>query len=51
MAMHLEKSGINLAAVYRPLNNSLLNPIMEKIRKNIFVKNKLKKEFLAQKNY
>ena len=29
MAMHLEKSGIDLAAVYRPLNNFLLNPIME----------------------
>ena len=25
MAMHIEKSGINLAAVYRPLNNKFLN--------------------------
>ena len=33
MAMHLEKSGINLAAVYRPLNNKFLNLIMERIRK------------------
>ena len=33
MAMHIEKSGIDLAAIYRPLNNKFLNPIMEKIRK------------------
>ena len=33
MAMYLEKSGIDLAAIYRPLNNIFLNPIMEKIRK------------------
>ena len=46
MAMHIEKSGIDLAAIYRPLNNKFLNPIMERIRKNIFVKNKSKKEFL-----
>ena len=30
MAMHIEKSGINLAAIYRPLNNKFLNFIMEK---------------------
>ena len=33
MAMHIEKSGIDLAAIYRPLNNIFLNPLMEKIRK------------------
>ena len=33
MALHLERSGIDLAAIYRPLNNKFLNPIMEKIRK------------------
>ena len=33
MAMHIEKSGIDLAAIYRPLNNKFLNPIMEQIRK------------------
>ena len=27
MAMHLEKSGINLCAIYRPLNNIFLNGI------------------------
>ena len=43
MAMHIEKSGINLSAIYRPLNNIFLNRIMERVRKNIFVKIKLKK--------
>ena len=32
MAMQLEKFGINLAAIYRPLNNIFLNPIMEYLR-------------------
>ena len=43
MAMHLEKTGINLSAIYRPLNNSFLNKIMEKIRKNYICKNQIKK--------
>ena len=43
MAMHIEKSGINLAAVYRPLNNKFLNPLMEKIRKKYICKNQIKK--------
>ena len=33
MAMQIEKLGIKLTALYRPLNNPYLNPIMEKIRK------------------
>ena len=43
MAMEIEKAGINLCAIYRPLNNPFLNVIMEKYKKNIFVKIKLKK--------
>ena len=43
MAMHLEKSNINLAAIYRPLNNKFLNPIMEKIRKKYICKKQIKK--------
>ena len=43
MAMHLEKSGINLAAIYRPLNNNFLNFIMERIRKKYICKNQIKK--------
>ena len=43
MAMHLEKSGINLAVIYRPLNNKFLNFIMERIRKKYICKNQIKK--------
>jgi len=43
MAMQIEKSGINLAAIYRPLNNVFLNKIMEKIRKKHICKNQIKK--------
>ncbi len=43
MAMHLEKSDIDLAAVYRPLNNKFLNPIMERIRKKYICKKQMKK--------
>ena len=43
MAMHIEKSGINLAAIYRPLNNIFLNFVMEKIRKKYICKNQIKK--------
>ncbi len=43
MAMCLDKSGIDLAAVYRPLNNKFLNPIMENIRKRYICKNQIKK--------
>ena len=43
MAMQIEKLGINLAAVYRPLNNIFLNPIMENIRRKYICKNQIKK--------
>ena len=43
MAMHLDRSGIDLAAIYRPLNNKFLNPIMEKIRKKYICKKQIKK--------
>ena len=43
MAMHLEKTGINLSAIYRPLNNIFLNKIMERIRKKYICKNQIKK--------
>ena len=32
MAMELDKSGIKCAAIYRPLNNFFLNPLMEYLR-------------------
>ena len=43
MAMHIEKSGIKLAAIYRPLNNIFLNKIMERIRKKYICKHQIKK--------
>ena len=43
MAMQIEKSGIDLAAIYRPLNNKFLNFIMERIRKKYICKNQIKK--------
>ena len=43
MAMHLEKTGIKLSAIYRPLNNIFLNPLMEKIRKEYICKHQIKK--------
>ena len=49
MAMHIEKSGIELTAVYRPLNNKFLNPIMEYLRKNFICKNQIKKGVLGTK--
>jgi len=43
MAMQIEKSGINLAAIYRPLNNVFLNLIMEKLRIKYICKKQIKK--------
>ena len=59
MAMHLDKTGINLSAIYRPLNNIFLNKIMEKIREKYICKNQIKKGIgglkklisLMKKNY
>ena len=43
MAMEIEKAGIDLATIYRPLNNIFLNRIMEFIRKKYICKNQIKK--------
>ena len=43
MAMQIEKTGIKLATIYRPLNNIFLNPIMERIRKKYICKFQIKK--------
>ena len=59
MAMAIEKSGIKLSAIYRPLNNIFLNGIMENIRKKYICKNQIKKGLaglkilikLKKKNY
>ena len=43
MAMYLEKNGIKLSAIYRPLNNIFLNRIMETIREKYICKYQIKK--------
>jgi len=43
MAMQIENLGIDLAAVYRPLNNIFLNQTMEKLRINHICKKQIKK--------
>jgi KDO2-lipid IV(A) lauroyltransferase len=43
MAMQIEKAGIELATIYRPLNNFLLNKTMEQIRTENICKIQIKK--------
>ncbi len=43
MAMQIEKAGIDLAAIYRPLNNIYLNRTMEEIRVDQICKKQIKK--------
>ena len=43
MAMQIEKYGINLAAIYRPLNNVFLNKTMERIRTKYICRNQIRK--------
>ena len=43
MAMVIEREGVDLSAVYRPLNNKFLNIIMEFLRKNYICKTQIKK--------
>ena len=43
MAMAIEKEGVNLSAIYRPLNNKMVNSIMEPLRKKYICKNQIKK--------
>ena len=49
MAMELEKNNIDLATIYRPLNNFLLNPYMVFIRKKYICKNQIKKGLAGTK--
>ena len=43
MSMELTKRNINLATIYRPLNNFFLNPFMEYLRKKYICQNQIKK--------
>ena len=50
MAMELEKKNINLCAIYRPLNNFLINPFMVSIRKKYICRNQIKKGLSGTKD-
>ena len=43
MSMEITKRNINLATIYRPLNNYFLNPFMEYLREKHVCKNQIKK--------
>jgi len=43
MAMAIEKAGVNLSAIYRPLNNKMVNSIMEPLRRKYICKKQIKK--------
>ncbi len=43
MSMEITKKNIQLATIYRPLNNFFLNPFMEFLRKKYICKNQIKK--------
>ena len=50
MSMELTKRQINLATIYRPLNNIFLNPFMEYLRKKYICKHQIKKGLLGVKH-
>ncbi len=43
MSMEITKAGVQLATIYRPLNNFFLNPFMEYLRKKYVCQNQIKK--------
>ena len=45
MSMAITRKGIDLATIYRPLNNLFLNPLMEYLRKKYVCQNQIKKGF------
>lgn len=49
MAMELEKNKLNIAAVYRPLNNIFLNPLMEYWRKKYICNFQIPKKIPGKK--
>ncbi len=50
MSMELTKKNINLATIYRPLNNFFINPFMEYLRKKYVCKNQIKKGLVGVKD-
>ena len=49
MAMELDKFGIKCAAIYRPLNNFFLNPVMEYLRMKYICPNQIPKGRLGMR--
>ena len=47
MSMELTKFGIDLATLYRPLNNFFLNPFMEYLRKRYICPNQIRKGIIG----
>ena len=50
MSMELTKRNINLATIYRPLNNFFINPLMEYFRRTYICKNQIKKGIIGVKD-
>ncbi len=50
MSMELSKANVNLATIYRPLNNFFLNPFMEYLRRKFVCKNQIKKGLVGVKD-
>jgi KDO2-lipid IV(A) lauroyltransferase len=50
MSMELTKRNVNLATIYRPLNNFFLNPFMEYLRKKYICQNQIKKGLIGVKD-
>ena len=50
MSMELTKKNINLATIYRPLNNFFINPLMEYLRKKYICHNQIKKGLVGVKD-
>jgi len=50
MAMELEKQNLQISAIYRPLNNFFLNPIMEHWRKKYICINQIPKKIPGTKS-
>ena len=51
LAMYLDKNNFNISALYRPLNNIFLNPIMENLRKKYICRNQIPKTIPGQQKY
>ena len=50
MSMELTREKINLATIYRPLNNLFLNPFMEYVRRTYVCRNQIKKGIAGVKD-